>query len=161
MGLPWEKPAIPKSDIWLSALAVHTNTLSRIVFPFKTEVFKNTTLLETARHVKKHNSPAYYGTYVFRNSTQLHESFIRPVWICQEKKFQCFLHIFTDGKDSFHYEAKTLIFNLKERMEKLNLGKIATVMGRQFAMDRGNNWHFTEIAYRSLAVKNRNNQRYN
>ncbi|MEK7627759.1 MAG: 2,3-bisphosphoglycerate-independent phosphoglycerate mutase [Patescibacteria group bacterium] len=157
VGLPWGETG--NSEVGHMTIGTGRITyqyLPRIVFSIQDgSFFKNTTLLETARHVKKHNSRLHIMGLT--SSGTVH-SYIDHLYALfefakREKISNVFLHIFTDGKDSFSHEAKTLIFNLKERMEKLNLGKIATVMGRQFAMDRGNNWHFTEIAYRSLTVK--------
>ncbi|MEK7203711.1 MAG: 2,3-bisphosphoglycerate-independent phosphoglycerate mutase [Patescibacteria group bacterium] len=59
---------------------------------------------------------------------------------------EVFLHLFTDGKDSGKKESLKLI----EKVEKEIIGsriKIASLIGRDFAMDRDNNWKLTKMAY--------------
>lgn len=178
VGLPWGETG--NSEVGHMTIGTGRITyqyLPRIVLAIQDEsFFKNTVLLETARHVKKHNSRLHIMGLV--SSGTVH-SYIDHLYALlefakKEKISHVFLHAFTDGKDSFPYEAKMLISAIIDRMEKLNLGKMATVMGRQFAMDRGNNWQFTETAYRALTsetietteniikfVENRYNQKYN
>ena len=157
VGLPWGETG--NSEVGHMAIGTGRITyqyLPRIVFSIQDgSFFKNTVLLEAARHVKKHNSRLHIMGLT--SSGTVH-SYIDHLYALlefakREKISNVFLHAFTDGKDSFPREAKTLIPNLQERMEKLNWGKIATVMGRQFAMDRGNNWQYTETAYRALTAE--------
>lgn len=157
VGLPWGETG--NSEVGHMTIGTGRITyqyLPRIIFSIQDgSFFKNAALLKAARHVKKYNSRLHIMGLT--SSGTVH-SYIDHLYALlefakREKISNVFLHAFTDGKDSFPHEAKTLIPNLKKRIEKLNLGKIATVMGRQFAMDRGNNWQFTEIAYRALTAK--------
>ncbi|HAQ05348.1 TPA: 2,3-bisphosphoglycerate-independent phosphoglycerate mutase, partial [Candidatus Azambacteria bacterium] len=61
-----------------------------------------------------------------------------------------YLHLFTDGKDSPPHEAAKFVYNIRQRLESLDVGEISTIMGRFYAMDRDNNWDRTEAAYRLL-----------
>lgn len=61
-----------------------------------------------------------------------------------------FLHLFTDGKDSGLKEAPALLEKVREHLTKVGLGTVATLMGRQYGMDRDNNWDRTAVAYRLL-----------
>lgn len=61
-----------------------------------------------------------------------------------------FVHVFSDGRDTPPRSALTYIDRLERRMEKLGVGKIATVMGRYYAMDRALNWDRTQRAYDCL-----------
>ncbi|MCP5002621.1 MAG: 2,3-bisphosphoglycerate-independent phosphoglycerate mutase [Planctomycetes bacterium] len=60
------------------------------------------------------------------------------------------IHVFTDGRDTSPRSALGYIGNLREKMEEYNIGVIATVMGRYYAMDRGRNWELTGVAYDAL-----------
>lgn len=60
------------------------------------------------------------------------------------------LHLFTDGRDSPPTSAKVYISELKKKTENENLGQIASLCGRYFAMDRDNRWDRTGQAYFSL-----------
>jgi 2,3-bisphosphoglycerate-independent phosphoglycerate mutase len=68
--------------------------------------------------------------------------------MAQEKKLKkVFVHVFTDGRDSLNTSGKDSIKELQERMNKIGTGKIASLIGRFFAMDRNNNWDRIEKAY--------------
>lgn len=61
-----------------------------------------------------------------------------------------YIHVFTDGRDSPPNAAKLFIKELEAKCSALGIGKIATVMGRYFAMDRDRRWERTERAYKAL-----------
>ncbi|MBW2978327.1 2,3-bisphosphoglycerate-independent phosphoglycerate mutase [Candidatus Woesearchaeota archaeon] len=61
-----------------------------------------------------------------------------------------YIHIFTDGIDSDAKSARQLIATLKEEKARLGDNRIATVIGRYFAMDRDEKWKRTELAYNAL-----------
>ncbi len=69
------------------------------------------------------------------------------------------IHVFTDGRDSPPNSAKTVITDLEEKLEKENLGEIASIGGRYFAMDRDNRWDRTEKAYLSMLGKSGNKEK--
>ncbi len=51
-----------------------------------------------------------------------------------------YLHIFTDGRDTPPKSAHMFIKRIEDEMKKLEIGEIATVIGRLYALDRDNNW---------------------
>lgn len=61
-----------------------------------------------------------------------------------------YLHLFTDGRDSPPTAAKRFMQEVETKCAMLGIGKIATVMGRYFAMDRDRRWERTERAYKAL-----------
>ncbi|WP_428940384.1 2,3-bisphosphoglycerate-independent phosphoglycerate mutase [Fontivita pretiosa] len=61
-----------------------------------------------------------------------------------------FLHAFTDGRDSPPTSGLEYIRQVEARMRELNVGSIATVSGRYWAMDRDNRWQRVERAYRAI-----------
>lgn len=63
---------------------------------------------------------------------------------------EVYLHLITDGRDSPPSSALTYIAQVKQNISSLGIGKIATVMGRYFAMDRDQRWDRTAKAYFSL-----------
>lgn len=58
-----------------------------------------------------------------------------------------YLHLFTDGRDSPPTSSLIYINKIQVEMEKLGIGKIATLCGRYFAMDRDHRWERTQKAY--------------
>ena len=65
-----------------------------------------------------------------------------------------YLHAFTDGRDTSPYTAKGFIEAIEAFMNKHSIGKIASVMGRYWAMDRDNRWDRVQRAYEALTSKN-------
>ncbi len=68
----------------------------------------------------------------------------------REKIEEVYIHVFTDGRDAMPKEGKRHIENLEERFRALGVGKIASVMGRSYALDRNGNWEKTRAAYECL-----------
>ena len=58
-----------------------------------------------------------------------------------------YLHCITDGRDTDPHDAKHFIADLQAKIDELGLGKVATVSGRYYAMDRDNNWDREKKAY--------------
>lgn len=61
-----------------------------------------------------------------------------------------YLHLFTDGRDSPPNAAKRFIAEVEAKCAALGVGKIATIIGRYYAMDRDRRWERTERAYKAL-----------
>ena len=61
-----------------------------------------------------------------------------------------YVHVFLDGRDTPPASGKGFIEELGEKMRIIGAGKIATIMGRYYAMDRDNRWDRVEKAYRAM-----------
>ena len=58
-----------------------------------------------------------------------------------------YLHCITDGRDTDPHSGKGFLADLQAKLDALGIGKIASVSGRYYAMDRDNNWGREEKAY--------------
>ena len=58
-----------------------------------------------------------------------------------------YLHCITDGRDTDPHSGKGFLADLQAKLDELGIGKIASVSGRYYAMDRDNNWDREEKAY--------------
>ena len=58
-----------------------------------------------------------------------------------------YLHCITDGRDTDPHSGKGFLDDLQAKLDELGVGKIASVSGRYYAMDRDNNWDREEKAY--------------
>ena len=71
-----------------------------------------------------------------------------------------YLHLITDGRDTYCKAAPVFIKYINNTIEKHSLGKIASICGRYYAMDRDNKWDRTKLYYdlltygKGLSVKN-------
>jgi 2,3-bisphosphoglycerate-independent phosphoglycerate mutase len=62
-----------------------------------------------------------------------------------------YLHAFTDGRDTSPNSGLGYVQQVEAKMKEMGVGKIATVSGRYWAMDRDNRWPRVEKAYRAIA----------
>ena len=61
-----------------------------------------------------------------------------------------FVHCFLDGRDVPPSSGKDYVAELLKKLEEIGVGKVATVMGRYYAMDRDNRWERVEKAYAAM-----------
>jgi 2,3-bisphosphoglycerate-independent phosphoglycerate mutase len=61
------------------------------------------------------------------------------------------IHVITDGRDTAPSSAPGFVSQVLEQIQAAGVGRIATLCGRYWAMDRDNRWERTEKAYRLLS----------
>jgi 2,3-bisphosphoglycerate-independent phosphoglycerate mutase len=73
--------------------------------------------------------------------------------LCRRKGAKkVYLHAFTDGRDTPPNSGLGYVRQIETKMAELGVGKIATVCGRYWAMDRDNRWPRVEKAYRAIVM---------
>jgi 2,3-bisphosphoglycerate-independent phosphoglycerate mutase len=73
------------------------------------------------------------------------EHLVALLQFCSKNRFdRVFLHLFTDGRDSPPTAAKIYLNKIKDVIKKEGVGKIASIMGRYWAMDRDFRWDSPE-----------------
>ena len=71
--------------------------------------------------------------------------------LAKRKGFEdVFVHCFLDGRDTPPASAENYIQQLEEKMKEKGVGKIASIIGRFYAMDRDKRWERVEKAYNAL-----------
>lgn len=65
---------------------------------------------------------------------------------------EVYVHCFMDGRDVSPTSGADYIRTLQAEMKKIGIGKVASVCGRYYAMDRDNNWDRVEKAYDMLTL---------
>jgi 2,3-bisphosphoglycerate-independent phosphoglycerate mutase len=68
----------------------------------------------------------------------------------QQNVKNVFVHCFMDGRDTPPNSGRDFVGQLQQKMAELGVGKIATIVGRYYAMDRDNRWERIELAYRAM-----------
>ena len=63
---------------------------------------------------------------------------------------EVYVHAIMDGRDTAPESGVEYLAQLQKALDELGVGKIATVVGRYYAMDRDNNWDRVELAYNAL-----------
>jgi 2,3-bisphosphoglycerate-independent phosphoglycerate mutase len=104
------------------------------------------------KHVKKQGSSLHVmGLF---SSGGIH-SHLDHLWAVMElaKKNRVknlYLHLFPDGRDAPKDAALANLAELRAKQKEYKVGEIATIVGRQYAMDRNNNWDRTQVAYEAM-----------
>ena len=116
--------------------------------------FKMPYLLDACEHAKKHNSTLHLVGLLSNGGVHSSiEHLLALLDLAHEQKVnKVSLHLFTDGRDMAKQSAEKLIKELKDKIVKLNLGTITSMIGRFYAMDRDNNWDRIQKAYDLMTV---------
>lgn len=114
--------------------------------------FKNSEFLGAIYHAQQNSSNIHLiglmGAGSVHSNLQHLFSLLR---LCKEQNFtRVFLHLFTDGRDSPPTSAQNYLSQVEEVIKRDGVGKIATIMGRYWAMDRDFRWERTGKAYLAL-----------
>ena len=154
VGLPWgEAGSSEVGHLILGAGRVIYQYLPRIVLAIRDgSFFKNPALIKAIEHAKVNKSCLHLMGLV--SSGNVH-SYIDHLYglielAKRENIEKVLLHVFTDGEDAPSKEAAKFLLDVEEKLNELKNGKIATVMGRYYAMDRNKNWNRTKKAYECL-----------
>ncbi len=112
---------------------------------------KNDVLLEAIRFAKNNNKPLHLLGLVSDGGVHSHINHLKAIVdICKNETLQeVFIHAFTDGRDCDPKSGLGFIKELQEHLDK-STGKIATVSGRYYAMDRDKRWERVKLAYDAL-----------
>ncbi len=112
------------------------------------ELHKNAVLLAALQHAKKENKNVHFIGLVSDGGVHSHISHLKAlVDICEEQELpKVFIHAITDGRDCDPKSGEGFILNLENHLEGKQ-AKIASVVGRYFAMDRDKRWERVKKAY--------------
>lgn len=112
----------------------------------------NTTLTETMDRVVKNGGTLHLMGLVSDGGVHSHIEHIYA--LCRMAKARgvtkLAIHVFTDGRDVPPTSGRGHVENLRNFLADLGIGKIATVIGRYYAMDRDKRWERTQIAYNAM-----------
>jgi 2,3-bisphosphoglycerate-independent phosphoglycerate mutase len=126
--------------------------LQRINVAIKTgELTTNKAFVDTLDYAKTNNKALHLIGLVSDGGVHSHIEHIKAITtICAEKGIQnVFIHAFTDGRDTDPKSGLGFIKALEAHLEQ-STGKIASVTGRYYAMDRDKRWERVKIAYDAL-----------
>lgn len=112
---------------------------------------KNETLLTAIRFAKNQNKKLHLLGLVSDGGVHSHINHIKAIVdTCKSEGLEnVFIHAFTDGRDCDPKSGLGFITDLQNHLNT-SVGKIATVSGRYFAMDRDKRWERIKLAYDAL-----------
>ena len=114
--------------------------------------FKNEVLLNAIRYSKDNKKPLHLIGLVSDGGVHSHTNHLKAlITLCAKEGLQdVFIHAFTDGRDTDPKSGLGFVTDLQRHLNETT-GKIATVSGRYYAMDRDKRWERVKLAYDALA----------
>ena len=114
--------------------------------------YENAVLLEALNHAKLNNSNMHFMGLVGAGGVHSNiEHLFALLDLAKKNQLKnVYLHLFTDGRDSPPNAAKIYISQIRDTINKLGVGQIASICGRYWSMDRDMRWDRTEKAYFAL-----------
>jgi len=112
------------------------------------EFTQNKTLIGAIEYAKQNNKPLHLLGLVSDGGVHSHTSHLTAICdLCQAHGLtQVYIHAFTDGRDTDPKSGGDFVQKVENHLSK-SVGKIATVSGRYYAMDRDKRWERIQLAY--------------
>lgn len=155
VGVPWGEMGNSKvGHLNLGAGRIIYQDVVRITKAISDGSFyENPVLTGAVAYAKKNQGAVHLAGLLSTGGIHaLFDHLIALLSLCQRQKApRVFLHLFTDGRDMPYNSALALVTELERTLAEIGVGKIASIAGRFYAMDRDNNWDRTARAYRAIA----------
>jgi len=105
--------------------------------------------LEAIDNAKSNNTTLHILGLLQSEGVHAHEEHLFALLdLCKQQKFEnVLLHIITDGRDAPIYDSLLHLKKLQTKLSEIGFGKIATLSGRYYTMDRDTRWERTKKAY--------------
>lgn len=118
--------------------------------------FSKEAFIAAIENVKKNNSSLHIMGLLSDGGVHSHIDHLKALIDLAKKNDikDLFIHAFLDGRDVPPRSALTYINDIKKYMDMAGYGKIATICGRYYAMDRDNRWERVKKAYDNLVYRN-------
>ncbi|RJG26519.1 2,3-bisphosphoglycerate-independent phosphoglycerate mutase [Paenibacillus thiaminolyticus] len=116
------------------------------------EFFENETLLGAVKHAKANDTALHLYGLLSDGGVHSHIDHTLAMLEMAAKAglTKVYIHAFLDGRDVAPDSAIGYIERLQAKIDELGVGRIATVQGRYYAMDRDKRWERTEKSYRAM-----------
>lgn len=116
--------------------------------------FQNKVMIAAIDHAKKNNSALHLMGLMSKTGTHSQITHVYAILkLCQQQNFSnVLLHLFTDGRDSDSMSGIETLAEVEKQLQSIGVGRISTVVGRFYAMDRDNRWDRIRHAYDLLTT---------
>ncbi len=140
----------------------HTNMgAGRVVYQELTRItksikdgafFKNDVLMEAVENCKKNNSALHLMGLVSDGGVHSHNTHLYGLLELAKRNGleKVYIHALLDGRDVPPSSARDYVAELVEKTKEIGVGKVATVAGRYYTMDRDNNFDRVEKGYAAM-----------
>ena len=116
------------------------------------DFFENEELVKAVENAKANNSALHLFGLLSDGGVHSHIEHLYGILELAKKKGlkDVYIHAFLDGRDVPPSSAAEYADKLLNKLKEIGIGKVATVEGRYYAMDRDNNWDRVEKAYAAM-----------
>jgi 2,3-bisphosphoglycerate-independent phosphoglycerate mutase len=115
----------------------------------KESFYDNQAIIDAFKHVKKNNSTLHIKGLISPGGVHSHQEHVYA--LLKGAKMHgiedVYIHVFTDGRDVAPRSAKKYVKELEQKIEEIGVGKIVSIAGRYYAMDRNKNWERTDKTF--------------
>lgn len=158
-----ESVGLPANEVGNSEVGHLTMGVGRVIFESLLRInraiedetfFRNPAFGAAVDHLVKSNGTLHLigliGSGNVHSSTQHLYALLE---FCKRNKLQkIVLHLFTDGRDAPPHDGVNVLSNIEYRLKELKIGRIASVTGRYYALDRDNRWERTQRTYEAIVA---------
>ncbi|MBU2595330.1 2,3-bisphosphoglycerate-independent phosphoglycerate mutase [Patescibacteria group bacterium] len=116
--------------------------------------FNNKVLLRAIQEAKRNNKKLHLLGLVSDGGVHSHIKHLYALLkLAQKEKLSnVYIHLITDGRDSDPLSGITHLTHLVNKIKELDVGRIATICGRYYAMDRDSKFDRTNLAYEAIVM---------
>ena len=116
------------------------------------EFFENEALLKAVDNAAQEGKALHIMGLLSNGGVHSHNTHMYAIVELAKKKGvkNVYVHAFLDGRDVPPTSGKDFVEECANKLKEIGIGKIATVMGRYYAMDRDNRWDRVEKAYSAM-----------
>lgn len=156
-----EYVGLPKGQMGNSEVGHETIGSGRVIYQSLEKInksiedksfYQNKSFLKAINHAKTNNSHLHLIGLLSDGGIHSHINHLYALLnLCAQENFSnVYLHIITDGRDTDPKSGINYIKKLESYIEQIKIGKIATICGRYYMMDRDNNYERIKLAYDML-----------
>ena len=112
-------------------------------------LFKSAPFAACIDNCLKNHKPLHVMGLVQDEGVHAHQDHLHAImkYAAEKGIKDVYIHFFADGRDTPPQSSIGFIRTLEEKIKEYGVGKIATIQGRYYAMDRGEDWSLTDKAY--------------
>ena len=116
------------------------------------DFFENEAFLKAIENCKKNNSAMHLMGLTSDGGVHTHINHLYALLeLCKKNELEkVYVHCFTDGRDTAPTSGEGFIQEIEDKIAEIGIGKIASISGRYYAMDRDTNWDRVKLAYDAL-----------
>jgi len=114
--------------------------------------FKNPAYLDAMEHCREWGTALHLMGLLSDGGVHSHNTHLYALLEMAKEQglTEVYLHCFLDGRDVSPSSGLNFVAELQEKCTQIGIGRIATVMGRYYAMDRDKRWDRVELAYNAI-----------